>query len=79
MELSNLKALLSEVLLRLSDLESENVMLRCENASLKLENAELRRRLDLNSENSSKPPSSDGLKKKGERGTTIPQIDSKRL
>ena len=54
-------------------------MLRCENASLKLENAELRRRLDLNSENSSKPPSSDGLKKKGERGTTIPQIDSKRL
>lgn len=63
-ELSNLKALLSGVLLRLSDLESENAMLRSENASLKLENAELRRRLGLNSENSSKPPSSDGLKKK---------------
>jgi transposase len=32
--------------------------------ALEAENAELRRRLDLNSSNSSKPPSSDGLKKK---------------
>ena len=33
-------------------------------AKLEAENAELRRRLGLNSENSHKPPSSDGLKKK---------------
>src|SRR5271157_1037043 len=32
--------------------------------TLEAENAELRRRLDLDSTNSSKPPSSDGLKKK---------------
>ena len=32
--------------------------------ALEAENAELRRRLDLDSSNSSKPPSSDGLKKK---------------
>ena len=32
--------------------------------ALEADNAELRRRLDLNSSNSSKPPSSDGLKKK---------------
>ena len=32
--------------------------------ALEAENAELRRRLDLDSSDSSKPPSSDGLKKK---------------
>ena len=37
---------------------------RAENAALRAEVAELRRRLDLDSSNSSKPPSSDGLKKK---------------
>ena len=52
-----LQALLSEVLLRLLDLEAENLALRTENA-------ELRSRLGLNSQNSSKPPSSDGLAKK---------------
>lgn len=41
----------------------ENVTLRQENASLKQQVAELERRLDKNSSNSSKPPSSDGLKK----------------
>lgn len=35
--------------------------LRAENEQLRAENAELRRRLGLNSSNSSKPPSSDGL------------------
>lgn len=35
-----------------------------ENAQLKAENAELRRRLGLDSDNSHKPPSSDGYKKK---------------
>ena len=39
-------------------------MLLEEIAQLKAENAELRSRLGLNSENSSKPPSSDGLTKK---------------
>lgn len=38
-------------------------VLRAENASLKARIAELERRLELNSSNSGKPPSSDGLKK----------------
>ena len=38
--------------------------LRAENEALRADNAELRRRLGLDSSNSSKPPSSDGLKKK---------------
>lgn len=44
-------------------LHQENVTLRRENAALKQRVAELLRRLDKNSSNSSKPPSSDGLKK----------------
>jgi transposase len=38
--------------------------LKREIAALRAENAELRRRLGLDSSNSSKPPSSDGLQKK---------------
>ncbi len=38
--------------------------LRRENEALRAEVAELRRRLDLDSTTSSKPPSSDGLRKK---------------
>ncbi len=45
-------------------LRAGNAALRAESAALRAENAELRRRLDLDSSNSSKPPSSDGLKKK---------------
>jgi transposase len=45
-------------------LRAENATLRAENAALRAENADLRRRLDLDSSTSSKPPSSDGLKKK---------------
>src|SRR5579871_3442189 len=45
------------------ELRAENAWLRGENAALRAEVAELRRRLDLDSSNSSKPPSSDGLKK----------------
>ncbi len=44
-------------------LYQENATLRGENAALKQKVAELLRRLDKNSSNSSKPPSSDGLKK----------------
>src|SRR3954470_19794572 len=41
----------------------ENATIRQENAALKQQVVDLRRRLDKNSSNSSKPPSSDGLKK----------------
>lgn len=42
------------------ELRAENATLRSENATLRAENSELRSRLDQNSNNSSKPPSSDG-------------------
>jgi transposase/regulator of replication initiation timing len=72
-----LTARLDELAVRVGDLEAdnaglvaentalrgENAVLRAENAVLRAENAELRRRLGLNSTNSSKPPSSDGLGK----------------
>jgi transposase len=44
-------------------LQAENAQLRAENAALMGRLAELERRLGLNSSNSGKPPSSDGLKK----------------
>ena len=44
-------------------LRAENALLRAENAALIGRLAELERRLGLNSSNSGKPPSSDGLKK----------------
>jgi len=43
---------------------AENAQVKAENTRLQTENAELRRRLGLDSSNSHKPPSSDGLKKK---------------
>ena len=65
-----LTARLDELSVRVSDLEAdnarlvaENTALRRENAVLRAENTELRRRLGMNSKNSSKPPSSDGLAK----------------
>ena len=57
---SEVSALRAEV----AALRRENEVLRGENEVLRGENAELRRRLDLDSTTSSKPPSSDGLKKK---------------
>lgn len=48
---------------RIKVLELENQELRLENQALRNENQELRNRLGLNSQNSSKPPSSDGLSK----------------
>ncbi|WP_344109803.1 DUF6444 domain-containing protein, partial [Nocardiopsis rhodophaea] len=44
-------------------IREDNAALKKENAQLKRENAELERRLGLDSTNSSKPPSSDGLNK----------------
>lgn len=45
-------------------LRDENALLKTENALLKAENAELKVRLNSDSHNSNKPPSSDGYKKK---------------
>jgi transposase len=45
-------------------LRREIETLRVENGELRAENGELRRRLGLDSSDSSKPPSSDGLKRK---------------
>lgn len=56
-DISLLKDLVVRLLARIEDLERENF-------SLKSENAELKARLNQNSTNSHKPPSSDGLQKK---------------
>lgn len=76
-DLDELKAIIRTLLGKIEKLESEN--------------AELRRRLGLNSENSHKPPSSDGLKKKpalprgknkknggqeGHAGKTLKQVEN---
>ena len=44
----------------LAELQAQNAELQAQNAELQAENAELRRRLGLDSGNSSKPPSTDG-------------------
>ena len=66
-----LQAFLKTLIGRLLALEEENSALRAENAALReqltvlqAEVADLRQRLGLNSHNSHKPPSSDGLQKK---------------
>ena len=56
-DIESLKATIRELLVRIEQLEAEN-------ADLKAENAELRSRLGQNSENSHKPPSTEGLTKK---------------
>jgi len=53
-----------ELTRRLEIFEKENKILHHENDMLKAEVADLRARLDSNSHNSNKPPSSDGYKKK---------------
>lgn len=88
MDLSNdisvLKDLVLVLLAKVEALESEN-------AALRAENADLRSRLNLNSKNSHKPPSSDGLCKKpglpkgppqksggqfGHKGKTLKMVDT---
>ena len=64
----DIKALIERLEARLSQLEQEYAEYRqwaeSRISQLEEENADLRRRLGLDSSNSSKPPSSDGLKKK---------------
>ena len=75
---------------RIEELESVNTTLRLENTKLKEENTELKTRLHRNSNNSSKPSSSDGYKKKpafpkakngkqggrkGHKGCTLQQVE----
>ncbi len=78
------------LLKRVSELELENAELKREVVELRAENLELKARLNLNSKNSSKPPSSDGYKRKpafpkkkkgkqggqkGHKGRTLHQVD----
>jgi transposase len=60
---AELVALVGELRSELAAARAEIAELRAENAQLRAENAELKRRLGMNSKNSSKPPSSDGLAK----------------
>lgn len=75
----------------LEKFEEENKILRYAIAVLETENADLKARLNSNSQNSSKPPSSDGYKKKpafpkkikgkqggqkGHKGHTLQQVDN---
>jgi transposase len=57
--------------------EAQNQTMRRENAALLARVAELERRLGLNSSNSSKPPSSDGLSKKPPRTRSLRERSTK--
>ena len=63
-EILTLKALVTSLLGRASQLEAENAELRLENIALKNENLELKSKLGKNATNSHKPPSSEGYGKK---------------
>lgn len=58
----------------LTTVKLENSVLKTENSLLKSENTELRNRLNQNSQNSHKPPSTDGLTKK----PALPQSQGKK-
>ena len=62
--LSSLEAQIVRLQAEAADLRAENARLQAENDRLQAENIELKRRLGLNSQNSHKPPSSDGYRKK---------------
>jgi transposase len=65
MELSaEIRSLIEGLERRIETLEARGAELERENAGLRAENADLKRRLGLDSSTSSKPPSSDGLRKK---------------
>lgn len=62
-DIKNLESRIEIILLRLTQVESENASLRAENAILRSENTLLKSQLGQNSSNSHKPPASDGLTK----------------
>ena len=65
MELSaEIRSLVERLERRIETLEGRVVELERENGALRTANADLKRRLGLDSSTSSKPPSSDGLRKK---------------
>ena len=80
---AEIRSLIEGLQRRIETLEARVAELERENAALRAENADLKRRLGLDSSTSSKPPSSDGLRKKraeparavrqDERGTGRPQ------
>ncbi len=63
--IASLEAQVASLQAEVARLEAENTRLQNETARLQSENAELRRRLGLNSQNSHKPPSSDGIGRSG--------------
>jgi transposase len=89
-ELGALTKWFSDLELKFKGVENENQTLHAEIQLLKIENAELKARLNSNSHNSSKPPSSDGYSKRpafaktkkgkqggqnGHRGQTLHQVE----
>lgn len=73
-----LQAEVSRLRKEVSRMGKENARLQEENAQLKAENAELHRRLDKNSSNSHKPPSSDGYRKKPRRTSAMPKGEKRK-
>ena len=89
-KVNNLTSRLSETEQNYTELQSKYAEMEAENAELKAKVAELEARINSNSGNSSKPPSSDGYKKKpafprkkkgkqggqqGHKGRTLKQVE----
>jgi len=68
----------SDIRALIDTLQQELSRLRAENAALRQEVADLRRRLGLDSSNSSKPPGGDGLKKKPRIAGSLRGVSGKR-
>ncbi len=85
MNIKEFQILVQDLFLKINSLESrivlledENQKLKEENKALKLENKELKSRLNSNSSNSSKPPSSDGYKNKPTQKPAFPKNKGKK-